>query len=72
MEKTILGITFALLSTASWAVCSIIFKKLGEKLEPVGMTCVKSLLSFIYLFIAIVITRTDLLINKEVLIPLLG
>ncbi len=69
MEKTILGITFALLSTASWAVCSIIFKKLGEKLEPVGMTCVKSLLSFIYLFIAIVITRTDLLINKEVLIP---
>ena len=37
------GVCIALGSTASWALCGVLFKRLGERLDPVGMTAVKSL-----------------------------
>ncbi len=72
MEKSILGITFAVISTASWALCSLIFKKLGEKLEPIGMTFIKSSLSVFFLFIAILLTGTNFIISKEVILPVMA
>ena len=46
---TSLGITAALGSTASWALCGVLFKKLGERLDPIGMTTVKSLVAALFL-----------------------
>ena len=44
-----IGIAAALGSTASWALCGVLFKRLGERLDPVGMTTVKSLVAAILL-----------------------
>lgn len=44
-----IGLFCALGSTATWAVCAVLFKKLGEKLDPIGMTLAKALLSVIFL-----------------------
>ena len=50
-----IGILCALGSTATWAVCAVLFKRLGEKLDPVGMTFVKALFSFILMLPIILI-----------------
>lgn len=42
MTGSTIGIAAALGSTASWALCGVLFKKLGERLDPIGMTAVKS------------------------------
>ena len=70
MENSILGIIFALISTASWALCTIILKKLGERLEPIGITTVKSCLSTLFLFIAILLTTKEIFVTKEYLFPI--
>lgn len=49
MANSTLGIIVALGSTASWALCGVLFKKLGERLDPVGMTTVKSLVAALFL-----------------------
>lgn len=36
------GVAAALGSTASWALCGVLFKQLGERLDPLGMTAAKS------------------------------
>lgn len=43
------GVLAALGSTASWALCGVLFKRLGERLDPVGMTAAKSLVSVVAL-----------------------
>ena len=49
LNTTIIGIATALGSTASWALCGVLFKKLGERLDPIGMTTVKSLVAALLL-----------------------
>ena len=71
MQNSTLGIIIALISTASWALCAISLKKLGERLDPVGMTTVKSLLSSVLLFIAVILTGTNIFINTNHLLPIL-
>lgn len=45
MGTTAVGILVALGAAASWALCGVLFKRLGERLDPMGMTAVKSLVS---------------------------
>ncbi len=49
IDPRILGITAALASSASWALGSILFKKLGETLSPLAMTLAKGTVSIILL-----------------------
>lgn len=49
MNASAIGVIAALGSTASWALCGVLFKKLGERLDPVGMTTVKSLVAALLL-----------------------
>lgn len=69
MDKTIIGITLALASTASWAVCTLILKKLGEMLEPIGMTTVKAILGVIFLCLLIFVTGTNFALPFDALLP---
>jgi drug/metabolite transporter (DMT)-like permease len=52
MNLGIIGIAAALTSAASWALGSILFKKIGEKVSPFGMTLTKGILGIILLGIA--------------------
>jgi len=45
VSDSTLGLLAALGSTASWALCGVLFKRLGERLDPVGMTVAKSLVA---------------------------
>jgi len=49
MEPKLLGIAAALGSAASWALGSILFKRLGERLSSPAMTLVKQILSVLLL-----------------------
>ncbi|MCR5260883.1 MAG: DMT family transporter [Candidatus Gastranaerophilales bacterium] len=70
MTNSYLGIIFALLSTASWAACTMLFKKLGERLDPVGMTTVKAVLSAIFLLIIVLLSGHPLLIETKYIYPI--
>lgn len=74
MNNSIFGVIIALISTLSWAVCTVLLKKLGERLEPVGMTAVKSILASVILLLIILITGTTLNIgiNNIILVALSG
>jgi drug/metabolite transporter (DMT)-like permease len=61
MEMRAIGIAAALGSAASWAVGSILFKRLGESLSPLAMTLTKGGVSVILLGVALFFTGyTDL------------
>lgn len=64
-DYTLTGIFAAILSAMSWALCSVIFKKLTEKLEPVAMTFIKALISTFLLFILILLTKNQLNIGTQ-------
>ncbi len=49
MNLGIIGIAAALTSAASWALGSILFKKIGEKVSPFGMTLTKGILGIFLL-----------------------
>ena len=49
MNLAIIGIGAALTSAASWAIGSILFKKIGEKVSPFGMTLSKGILGILLL-----------------------
>lgn len=68
------GIVLALISTASWALCSIIFKKLGERLDSVGMATITSVFSTIFLLCVILISNNNIFIPQQhiVMIALSG
>ena len=69
MSNSLLGIALALISTMSWAICSILFKKLGEKLDAVSMATIKSTLSSVILFSIIIFTGNFLNISYDKLMP---
>jgi len=49
LDDNIIGAAAALGSAASWAVGSVLFKMLGDKLEPVALTFAKGLLGVVML-----------------------
>ena len=52
MSNSIFGISIALLSTLFWALCTVLLKKLGEKLDAIGMTLVKAVIASLLLFLS--------------------
>jgi drug/metabolite transporter (DMT)-like permease len=52
MDPKIVGVTAALLSAASWALGSILFKRLGESISPFGLTLSKGAVSTVLLVLA--------------------
>lgn len=58
MDLEVLGLSAALGSAASWAVGSILFKRLGEYLTPMAMTLAKGLVSLVLLALALVATES--------------
>lgn len=64
------GIFAALGSTGSWALCAILFKKLGEKLEPIGMTTVKAIFSVIFLLIFMFVARISFQVDYNIMLKL--
>lgn len=49
VDDKIIGAAAALGSAASWALGSVLFKMLGDKLEPVALTFAKGLLGVLML-----------------------
>jgi drug/metabolite transporter (DMT)-like permease len=58
MDSTTIGISAALGSAASWAIGSILFKKLGESLSPIAMTLAKGSVSVVLLTLVMLVTGT--------------
>lgn len=56
MDLRTVGIIAALGSAASWAVGAILFKRIGEKVSPFGLTLSKGLVSVILLGVAVALT----------------
>ncbi len=65
MEKTVLGILAGLISTASWAFCSVIFKRIGRKIEPVLLTWVKAAIGGILLLIFTLLIGKSLVVDAR-------
>ena len=53
MTTSAIGISAALGSAASWALGAILFKRIGESMSPLAMTLVKSVISVVFLGIAL-------------------
>lgn len=70
MNNSLYGVSMALLATMSWAIGAILFKKWGEKLEPVALTTLNSLFSCICLFIILFCSQLPIMIPKSSLIPI--
>jgi len=64
MNSHLYGIFMALLSTTSWAICAILYKKWGEKLEPIALNTINSILSFFGLLAIVLITQTNFYIDN--------
>ena len=56
MDWEIVGIVAALSSSASWAVGSILFKRLGERISAMAMTLAKGTVSVVLLAAAVAVT----------------
>jgi drug/metabolite transporter (DMT)-like permease len=56
VDLRVIGIAAALGSAASWALGSILFKQLGERISPLAMTLAKGGVSTILLGIAVLVT----------------
>lgn len=55
MDLRAIGLVAALGSAASWAIGSILFKRLGEKISPLAMTLAKGIVSVILLALVLVL-----------------
>jgi drug/metabolite transporter (DMT)-like permease len=56
LDDKIIGMTAALGSAASWAVGSVMFKMLGDKLQPIPLTFAKGVTGVVMLGIVLVFT----------------
>lgn len=56
MDFRTIGIVAALGSAASWAVGSILFKQLGERISPLAMTLAKGGVSLVFLGVTLIFT----------------
>lgn len=59
ISQQTIGVTAALASAASWAMGSILFQRLGEKVSPLAMTLAKGAVSVVYLGLALILTQID-------------
>ena len=53
MDERAIGIVAALASAASWALGSILFKKLGDQLSPIALTFAKGVVGSVFLGLAL-------------------
>ncbi len=67
-DTYITGVSLALISTASWALCSILFKKLIEKLDPIGMTAATSVIGALFLILVMFFSGSGFQLDKNSLI----
>jgi drug/metabolite transporter (DMT)-like permease len=73
MEPKLIGMGAALGSAASWAIGSILFKRIGESVSPFGMTLVKGSVSILLLGAVLMITGYgDVPTNSLLLLCLSG
>ncbi len=70
MNNSIFGISIALISTLSWALCTVVLKKLGERLDPIGMTTIKAILASILLCLIIFLTGETYNIGTDKIITI--
>lgn len=68
ISTPILGIIIALVASASWSLCAIFYKLLGQKIDSIGLNTIKSILSFILLLLALLISKTNILIESDIFI----
>lgn len=68
MEGEVLGIAAALGSAASWAVGAILFKRLGESIQPLAMTFAKGVASVVLLGFVIALSGVDGVSQRDLLI----
>ena len=68
MDYEAVGMMAALGSAASWAVGSILFKRLGEKISPLAMTLAKGVISVILLGLTLVLTGYNSLPQQALLL----
>lgn len=59
MDPKLIGIAAALGSAASWALGSVLFKKLGDELSPIALTFAKGVVGAVFLGVAMVATGYD-------------
>ena len=68
----LIGICAALGSAASWAVGSILFKKIGESVSPFGMTLVKGVVSIVLLGVVLIFVGYDRIATESLLLLILS
>jgi drug/metabolite transporter (DMT)-like permease len=56
VDDRVIGISAALGSAAAWALGSILFKQLGDRISPLAMTLAKGLVSGVLLGLAVLLT----------------
>lgn len=61
----IIGCIAALTSAFTWALGSILFRKLGDKVSPLGMNLGKNLIGILYLGIILLLIKTKPLSSSE-------
>jgi drug/metabolite transporter (DMT)-like permease len=72
MNHTFLGISAALISAASWALGSIMFNRIGKKMNAFGMTLSKSILATVMLAVVYMIQGFEPLLPKTALILMIS
>lgn len=65
--NNISGGIFALTSAFLWALAAILFRKLGDKVSPIGMNLGKSIVAVICLGILLLLTDNGLISNRAIL-----
>jgi drug/metabolite transporter (DMT)-like permease len=68
MNHTILGISAALVSAASWALGSILFNRIGKKMNAFGMTLAKGVIATLMLGAVYMIEGAEPVIPKTAII----
>jgi len=67
MKESILGGVAALSSALAWAYGAILFRKLVEKVLPVGLTLIKSLIGIFYIGILLIFLRRETILWPDML-----
>ncbi len=72
MDLRAIGIAAALGSAASWAVGSILFKQLGERISPLAMTLAKGSVSVVFLGLTFIFTKYEGVERQPLLLLILS
>jgi drug/metabolite transporter (DMT)-like permease len=72
IDLRLVGMLAALGSALSWAVGSILFKRLGERIPPLAMTMAKSVVSVVFLGLSLIFTEFEGVEPSAVLLLILS